>query len=81
MKADWEERQKTNPMNGIMGAATGQGGGGNPMGNFDMASFLAGSSKKDAGGGGGSSSTEGAYADAAKSGGGGSGGGGKKGKR
>jgi O-acetylhomoserine/O-acetylserine sulfhydrylase len=58
MKAEWEERQKSNPMNGLMGAATGQTNA-NPMGNFDMAAFLAGSSKKDdsanAGGNGGPS--------------------------
>lgn len=47
MRAEWEERQKTNPMNGLMGAATGQAGAGNPVGNFDMAAFLAGSQKKD----------------------------------
>ncbi|KAM0815143.1 hypothetical protein AB5N19_00937 [Seiridium cardinale] len=41
MRAEWEEQQKKNPMNSIMGG--GQAGA-NPMGNFDMASFLAGSS-------------------------------------
>ncbi|KAK1772573.1 Cys/Met metabolism PLP-dependent enzyme-domain-containing protein [Phialemonium atrogriseum] len=46
MRAEWDERQKSNPMNGIMGSATGQPGA-NPIGNFDMAAFLAGSSKKD----------------------------------
>jgi hypothetical protein len=46
MKAEWEEQQKKNPMNGIMGAATG-GAGASPMGNFDMAGFLAGSGKKE----------------------------------
>lgn len=40
-RAEWEERQKENPMNAIMGAASGQNS--NPMGNFDMAAFLAGS--------------------------------------
>ncbi|KAM7206246.1 ER membrane protein complex subunit 7 [Rhypophila sp. PSN 637] len=44
MRAEWEERQKSNPMNNIMGAATGGGGAGS---NFDMAAFLAGSSKKE----------------------------------
>lgn len=44
MRAEWEERQKSNPMNGIMGAATGQPGAGS---SFDMAAFLAGSTKKD----------------------------------
>ncbi|KAK4102585.1 hypothetical protein N658DRAFT_495292 [Parathielavia hyrcaniae] len=41
MRAEWEERQKENPMNSIMGAASGQNA--NPLGNFDMAAFLAGS--------------------------------------
>lgn len=51
MRAEWEERQKTNPMNSLMGAAAGgQPGAANPMGNFDVAAFLAGgSSKKDDG--------------------------------
>ncbi|KAL2127431.1 hypothetical protein VTI74DRAFT_10749 [Chaetomium olivicolor] len=44
MRAEWEERQKENPMNALMGAASGQNA--NPMGNFDMAAFLAGSSSK-----------------------------------
>lgn len=44
MRAEWEERQKSNPMNGIMGAATGQPGA---AGGFDMAAFLAGSGKKE----------------------------------
>lgn len=76
MKAEWEERQKTNPMNGLMGAATGQPGA-NPIQNFDMASFLSGSSKKE---NPGSSSTAGLYSDAVKSDTVKSGGG-KKGKR
>ena len=42
MRAEWEQRQKENPMNALMGAAQGE----NPMANFDMAAFLAGSSKK-----------------------------------
>ncbi|KAK0635084.1 Cys/Met metabolism PLP-dependent enzyme-domain-containing protein [Bombardia bombarda] len=46
MRAEWDERQKSNPMNGIMGAATGQPSSGNPVANFDMAAFLAGSSSK-----------------------------------
>jgi O-acetylhomoserine/O-acetylserine sulfhydrylase len=44
MRAEWEERQKENPMNAIMGAASGQNA--SPMGNFDMAAFLAGSGSK-----------------------------------
>lgn len=53
MRAEWEERQKENPMNAIMGAASGQNA--NPMGNFDVAAFLAGSSsnKADEGNGNG----------------------------
>ncbi|KAL2179917.1 uncharacterized protein P884DRAFT_193782 [Thermothelomyces heterothallicus CBS 202.75] len=41
MRAEWEERQKENPMNALMGAASGQNA--NPMASFDMAAFLAGS--------------------------------------
>ncbi|KAK0705006.1 hypothetical protein B0H67DRAFT_522440 [Lasiosphaeris hirsuta] len=63
MKAEWEERQKTNPMNSIMGATTGGSG----VGNFDVAGFLAGSSKKDeAGSGSGSGSGSGAVASSGK---------------
>lgn len=52
MRAEWEERQKSNPMNSIMGAASGQGGAGG-AGSFDMAAFLAGSAgKKEEGAGG-----------------------------
>ncbi|KAF6826213.1 hypothetical protein CMUS01_09521 [Colletotrichum musicola] len=39
MRAEFEERQKSNPMNSILG-----GGGAQPGGNFDMAAFLAGTS-------------------------------------
>ena len=46
MRAEWDERQKKNPMNGLMGSAAGQPGS-NPMGNFDMAAFLAGTPKKE----------------------------------
>lgn len=47
MRAEWEERQKSNPMNGLMGAASGQSGAGP---GFDVAAFLAGSTaKKDEG--------------------------------
>ena len=45
VKAEFEARQKDSPMNAIMGGAQGQQ---NPMGNFDMAAYLAGSGKKDA---------------------------------
>jgi O-acetylhomoserine/O-acetylserine sulfhydrylase len=50
MRAEWEEGLKENAMISIMGAASGQCA--NPIGNFDMASFLAGSgSKTDEGNG------------------------------
>lgn len=42
MRAEFEERQKSNPMNSLLGGGGGQPGA-NPMGNFDMAAFLAGS--------------------------------------
>jgi hypothetical protein len=48
MKKEWEESQKNNPMNSLMG---GQQGAQSPMGNFDMAAFLAGSSKDNGNGG------------------------------
>ncbi|OTB04344.1 hypothetical protein M426DRAFT_320942 [Hypoxylon sp. CI-4A] len=48
MRAEFEEQQKKNPMNSIMGGAPQPGA--NPMGNFDMAAYLAGQgSKKDEG--------------------------------
>lgn len=53
MRAEWEERQKGNPMNSIMGSGGGQQAP-NPLGNFDMAAYLAGSSKKDEADGNGS---------------------------
>ncbi|KAJ0124912.1 hypothetical protein J7T55_006255 [Diaporthe amygdali] len=56
MKKEWEESQKSNPMNSLM---SGQQGTPNPMGNFDMAAFLAGSSK-DSNSGGGSRNQKGA---------------------
>ncbi|KAK8133981.1 hypothetical protein PG984_005993 [Apiospora sp. TS-2023a] len=49
MRAEFEEQQKNNPMASLMGGGGQQAA--NPMGNFDMAAFLAGSSnKKDEGG-------------------------------
>ncbi|KAK8086964.1 hypothetical protein PG994_001938 [Apiospora phragmitis] len=49
MRAEFEEQQKNNPMANLMGGGGQQAA--NPMGNFDMAAFLAGSSnKKDEGG-------------------------------
>ncbi|KAK0732608.1 hypothetical protein B0T21DRAFT_369297, partial [Apiosordaria backusii] len=53
MRAEWEEQQKSNPMNALMGAASGQQSGGGGMGNFDMAAFLAGSGNKEEKGGNG----------------------------
>ncbi|KAH8677448.1 hypothetical protein BX600DRAFT_449806 [Xylariales sp. PMI_506] len=54
MRAEWEEQQKKGgPMGTLMGGAQA---GGNPMGNFDMAAFLAGSGSKDEGASGSSSS-------------------------
>lgn len=47
MKAEFEERQKSSPMNNLL---AGQASGANPMGNFDMAAFLAGSNKKEGSG-------------------------------
>lgn len=44
-RAEFEARQKESPMNAVMGG--GQQGQ-NPLGNFDMAAYLAGS--KDSGG-------------------------------
>ncbi|KAI1418208.1 hypothetical protein F5Y13DRAFT_150839 [Hypoxylon sp. FL1857] len=45
MRAEWEEQQKKSPMSSLMGG--GQPAGANPMGNFDMAAYLAGQGKKD----------------------------------
>jgi hypothetical protein len=47
MRAEWEETQKKNPVQNLLNG--GQGSGSNPMGNFDMAAFMAGSSKNDEG--------------------------------
>ncbi|KAI1105029.1 Cys/Met metabolism PLP-dependent enzyme-domain-containing protein [Jackrogersella minutella] len=47
MRAEWEEQQKKGPMSSIMGGGGAQPNA-NPMGNFDMAAYLAGQgSKKD----------------------------------
>ncbi|KAH7320917.1 hypothetical protein B0I35DRAFT_428098 [Stachybotrys elegans] len=47
MRAEFEARQRGGPMSAMMGG----GGGGeqpqNPLGNFDMAAYLAGSNKQD----------------------------------
>lgn len=52
MRKEFEESQKSNPMNSIMG-----GGSGGP--NFDVASFLAGSSSSREDTTGGNSASEG----------------------
>lgn len=44
LRAEFEERQKDSPLNAIMGNAQA---GQNPLGNFDMAAYLAGSGKKE----------------------------------
>lgn len=41
MRAEFEEQSKKNPMNSLM---AGPQPGSSPMGNFDMAGFLAGQS-------------------------------------
>lgn len=46
LKAEFEEHQKNNPMNAALGGAQS---GQSPLGNFDMAAYLAGSGKKDNG--------------------------------
>ncbi len=59
MKAEFEERQKSNPMNALLGG----GGSGQPAAtNFDMAAFLAGSggSSKGGNGNGGGNKNQGA---------------------
>lgn len=67
-RAEWEEAQKENPMNSILGGGGGSGGKGgqqpaNPLGNFDMAAYLSGSNKKETSG----SSSPAAVATAAES--------------
>ncbi|KAM5342930.1 hypothetical protein ACJ41O_013896 [Fusarium nematophilum] len=52
MRAEFEAHQKSSPMNAVMG---GQASGENPLGNFDMAAYLAGSNKKEGGNNGGGS--------------------------
>ncbi|KAK1639390.1 hypothetical protein BDP81DRAFT_343393 [Colletotrichum phormii] len=62
MRAEFEERQKSNPMNSLLGGGGGGGGDANPMANFDMAGFLAGtgsSSKKEESSGSGSGASGG----------------------
>ncbi|KAI1112763.1 hypothetical protein F5Y14DRAFT_249251 [Nemania sp. NC0429] len=47
MRAEFEEQSKKNPMNSLM---SGPQSGGGPMGNFDMAGFLAGQGSGSGGG-------------------------------
>jgi hypothetical protein len=63
MKAEFEARQAQGPLASLMGGGGGGGGGGNaqdanPLGNFDMASYLAGSGKKEGGNGGNGASSK-----------------------
>ncbi|KPM34481.1 hypothetical protein AK830_g12095 [Neonectria ditissima] len=55
LRAEFEAHQKQGPMSAVMGG--GQSGADNPLGNFDMAAYLAGSNKKDSGSGSPSAST------------------------
>lgn len=48
LRAEFEERQKDGPLNAVLGGGSG-GGAENPLANFDMAAYLAGSGKKDSG--------------------------------
>lgn len=60
LRAEFESQQKNSPMNAVMNA---QASGENPLTNFDMAAYLAGSNKKEGGNsgnnGGGSSKNQG----------------------
>lgn len=59
-RAEWEASQKENPMNSLLNGGAQQQA--NPLSNFDMAAYLAGSKQKESssssgsGGNGGSSS-------------------------
>ena len=59
MKAEFEAQQRKGGLAALMAGGGGGGGGDgdgaqqqprNPLGDFDMAAFLAGSGKKDSGG-------------------------------
>jgi hypothetical protein len=53
LKAEFEQHQREGPMNAIFGAASGQNQQQqSPLGNFDMAAYLAGSGKKEGSGSG-----------------------------
>lgn len=55
MRAEFEARQKAGPMASLLGAASGAGAASqqdSPIGNFDMAAYLAGSKESSSGGGG-----------------------------
>lgn len=47
MREEWEKNQKSSTMNNLLGGGGGAQPAANPMSNFDMAAFLAGSNKKD----------------------------------
>ena len=47
MRAEFEQQQKESPMNAILGGGGGGQAAPNPLQNFDMAAYLAGSSKKE----------------------------------
>ena len=48
-RAEWEEHQKNNPVNAVVGGMTGQQTQ-SPLGDFDLASYLSGSDKNNGGG-------------------------------
>lgn len=77
MRAEFEERQKSNPMNSLLGGGGAQSGA-NPMGNFDMAAFLAGSGSSSSSSGAGAGNKNEGSGSGSSSGGGSSSGNGKK---
>ncbi|KIX09026.1 uncharacterized protein Z518_00104 [Rhinocladiella mackenziei CBS 650.93] len=58
MRAEYEEMQKKSPMGGLTRAVQGGGGGGNPAESFDLAGFLAGSTRSTGSGRGSESIRE-----------------------
>lgn len=47
-RAEFEASQKNSPMNAFLTGNAGESGKKNPLNNFDMAAYLAGSNKKEA---------------------------------